>query len=65
MFDRFISVDWSGSGVEGQRVNLRVVEARLGRANGAVVDPLNARVGTKAWTRAECREWLTQALTPN
>ncbi|CAA9287371.1 MAG: hypothetical protein AVDCRST_MAG93-3639 [uncultured Chloroflexia bacterium] len=65
MFDRFISIDWSGSGAEDQRVNLRVVEASLQDVDGVVVDPPNGRVGTRAWTRAECREWLVEALKPN
>ncbi len=29
------------------------------------MDPPNTRIGTRAWTRAECREWLAQALMPN
>ncbi len=65
MFERFISIDWSGSGAEDQRVNLRVVEASPQNTYGVVVDPPNARVGTRAWTRAECREWLVQALIPD
>ena len=52
-FDRFISMDWSGSGAEDQRVNLRIVEASRQDVDGVVVDPPNARVGTGAWTRAE------------
>ena len=65
MFDRYISIDWAGSGTEDQRVNVRVVEANSGNEDGIVVDPPNARIGTKAWTRAECTEWLAQALNPN
>ena len=64
MFERLISIDWSGSGAEDQRVNLRVVEANQQDVDGVVVNPPNVRVGTRAWTRAECREWLVEALEP-
>lgn len=65
MFERHISIDWSGSDTENQRVNLRVVEANAENGGGFVVDPPNTRVGTKAWSRAECRQWLAQALRPD
>jgi hypothetical protein len=65
MFDRYISIDWSGSGTDDRRVNLRVVEANPQNMDGVVVGPPVARIGTRAWTRAECREWLTQALDSN
>jgi len=62
VFERYISVDWSGSDLEDRRVNLRVVEATPPDNTGTVVPPPDARRGVRAWTRAECRRWLAQAL---
>jgi hypothetical protein len=55
VFERYISVDWSGSDLEDRRVNLP-------DNNGTVVPPPDARRGVRAWTRTECRRWLAQAL---
>jgi hypothetical protein len=63
MFDRYISIDWAGGGTEDRRVNIRVVEANPQNMDGIVVGPLVARISTMAWTRSECRGWLSQALT--
>lgn len=60
MFDRYISVDWSGAGTEEQRYGLRVVEASHENAEGIVVDP--PRSGATRWTRTECRRYLAEAL---
>ena len=65
MFERLISIDRAGSGTEDQRVNVRVVEANHDDLGGTAVDPPNAPPGLRAWTRAECREWLTRALEPD
>ena len=62
MFERYVSVDWSGSDREDRRVNLRVVEATPPGNNGTVVPPPEARRRVRAWTRAECRRWLAQVL---
>lgn len=62
MFERYISIDWSGSDREDRRVNLRVVEATPPGNDGTVVPPSDARKGVRAWTRAECRRWLAQVL---
>ena len=60
MFDRLISIDWSGANMEDHRGDLRVVEATPDQSVGVIVDP--PRIGTRRWKRAECREWLFQAL---
>ncbi len=62
VFERFISIDWSGSDTEDRRVNLRVVEATPYGNDGTIVAPPNARRGVRAWTRAECRRYLVEAL---
>lgn len=62
MFERYVSVDWSGSDREDRRVNLRVVEATPPDNDGTVVPPPDARREVRARTRAECGRWLAQAL---
>ncbi len=59
-FQRYIGIDWSGAGGDDDRVGLRVVEARDGRAPRAVAPPTNPRA--KNWKRAEVREFLREAL---
>ncbi len=69
MFERYISIDWSGARTETDRVDVRVVEASPPNESGRIVNPIevnsNARTGTRewiGWTRAECRQYLTRAL---
>jgi len=62
MFDRYISIDWSGAGTETDRVDLRVVMMERGRA-AQVVNPPGARRGVCRWTRLECRNWLVEVLS--
>ncbi len=60
MFERYISIGWSGAGTEDQRYGLRVVEASRESAEGIVVNP--PMPGATRWTRAECGRYLTQVL---
>ncbi len=66
VFKRYISIDWSGAGTESKRGGLRIVESSPNHPNGRVVDPVEAnprvRAGTRSWTRAECKDWLAEAL---
>ena len=39
MFDRCISIDWSGAGTETERVDLRVVEADFHDGRATIVNP--------------------------
>ena len=61
MFERFISIDWSGAATEHERVDIRVVQG-TSEHGGQVVSPPHTRKGTKSWTRAECRKWLAEVL---
>ncbi len=64
VFDRVISIDWSGAGTETDRADLRVVEAGFHDGRATIVNPtvVGARAGTKRWTREECRRYLAQTL---
>jgi hypothetical protein len=64
VFDRFISIDWSGARTETHRVDLRVVEADFRDGTATIVNPtsVGARAGTMRWTREECRWYLAEAL---
>ncbi len=66
MFERYISIDWSGAGTESKRGDLRIVEASPSYRRGRIVDPIeinpSAKAGTRNWTRDECKDWLAEAL---
>ena len=62
MFDRIVSIDWSGAGSETERVGLRVAEYAGADGNCRLVAPVNAKAGVRAWTRADCRQWLREKL---
>ena len=60
MFERYISIDWSGAGTEDQRGDLRVVTAfRRNRETTIVPPPWPGRV---IWTRADCVRYLAEVL---
>lgn len=61
MFERLISIDWSGAGAEPARVALRVAEWSSGGAK--LVAPPSAR-GARNWSREEALEFLTRELHP-
>lgn len=60
MFERFISIDWSGAEKESKRSGLRIVQATLEHNGGAVVN--SPKRDTCWWKRAECIDWLVQVL---
>jgi hypothetical protein len=43
VFDRFISIDWSGAGTETDRVDVRVVEVFPQNQGGRIVYPIVER----------------------
>lgn len=63
MFDRIISIDWSGgeNKTEGEHVSLRV--AVWDRRSGPIIQrPPNANKTRRKWSKQECREWLLLQL---
>jgi hypothetical protein len=60
MFNRIISIDWSGAGRESDRVNLRIAvwDARSGQCR--IETPPATR--SRSWRRSECRKWLADRL---
>jgi hypothetical protein len=61
MFERIISIDWSGAGSENEGVDLRV--ALWERGNGAILIDRQAGQHTyRSWSRSACRAWLTERL---
>lgn len=62
MFQRYVSVDWSGRAMEHQPVPLAVAVANRGAPAEIIQPPRSPRV--RNWSRAECREWLSAILVP-
>ena len=62
MFDRIISVDWSGeeNKTEGDHVSLRV--AVWDHSGSSIQRPPKANKSRRKWSREECREWLREQL---
>lgn len=63
MFQRYVSIDWSGADTDEKRVDLRVVEASP--QQGRIVTPPNARAGVKRWSRKEAVRYLNDILQPH
>jgi hypothetical protein len=62
MFDRIISVDWSGAATENDGVALRVaVFDALGNAS-TIVDCRKGKRTQKNWSRQAFREWIVEQL---
>ena len=62
MFQRIISIDWSGGEekTEDDYVNLRIAVWQQDRS--WIQRPPNAYSGRRKWARSECRSWLLQQL---
>jgi len=62
LFDRIVSIDWSGAGSEVERVSLRIAvwekEGDLCR-----IQLPSASGTTRNWRRSECRDYLRQVLS--
>ncbi|HMO83410.1 MAG TPA: hypothetical protein PKC18_00670 [Lacipirellulaceae bacterium] len=62
MFNRIISIDWSGAGSETEGVDLRVATFDASGNKCQIVDrPYTERI-VVSWTRAICRAWLEERL---
>jgi hypothetical protein len=59
MFDRMISVDWSGAGKETKRVDLRIA-----KFDAALKQPIVVRQSdqSRSWTRSAFQSWITAEL---
>ncbi len=62
MYDRIVSIDWSGAGAEAERVSLRIAVWEKGNATCRIQLP-PASGATRSWRRSECRDYLRQVLT--
>jgi hypothetical protein len=65
MFDRIVSIDWSGAAHETKAVDLRVAEFDTQGQKPVLVDPPNHRPGQRGWSRSVCRSWLVEQLERN
>ena len=63
MFQRVVSIDWSGASTDDARVALRVVEASMPNT-GRVVAPPNAKPGVRRWSRTDAFNYLKTLLRP-
>lgn len=63
MFERYISIDWSGAGVDEQRGDVGVLEATP-PGIPLVVFPQEDRRGIRRWSRKEVIQYLRGALKP-
>lgn len=61
LFDRKVSIDWSGAAYDNVPVDLAIVEAWGDEAK--LVSPPDVQL-RKKWTRAECLQWLREVLRP-
>lgn len=61
MFERIISIDWSGAGHENKGVDLRVTLWHRG-GEPAIEDRKVGRRTYRSWSRSACRAWLAARL---
>lgn len=62
MFERIISIDWSGAGTETEGVDLRVAVFNASDDSRNIVNRPNTSWTIYSWTRAICRTWLVEQL---
>src|SRR5690348_11078527 len=61
MFERIISIDWSGAGTESERVDLRV--AQWDRSTDRCwIQPPSQTSPVRSWRRSDCRAFLRERL---
>ena len=63
VFQRYVSIDWSGAKMEHERVDLGVAAAGRGEPAELIWPPRFPHV--RNWSRAECRDWLRAILSPD
>ena len=64
MFDRIISVDWSGAATENDGVDLRVATFDALTGISTILDRPYGRPRIRSWTRAIFRRWIIEQLNP-
>jgi hypothetical protein len=62
MFDRIISVDWSGAGSETEGVDLRIAVFDAALNQPRVVDRIHQNRNFASWSREAFRLWITNEL---
>lgn len=62
MFERIISIDWSGANVENLGVDLRVTSFDGGTDECHIINRHHGNREFVSWTRSACREWLIARL---
>lgn len=62
MFDRIISIDWSGAGTEGQGVDLRVATHDFATHSSRIVDRPHTGRAVASWSREIFRSWVIEQL---
>jgi hypothetical protein len=63
MFDRIISIDWSGAGSEAEGVDLRIAIFDSTTDECSIVNRKRGRQEFHSWSRMACREWLLERLS--
>lgn len=63
MFDRIISIDWSGAGSESEGVDLRIAIFDSTTDECTIVNRRRGRQEFFSWSRVDCREWLLERLS--
>jgi len=62
MFDRIISIDWSGKGRDEDPVGMRIADCQ-GLADAGRIQPPPNAARRRSWRRSECRTFLQNALS--
>jgi hypothetical protein len=62
VFDRLISVDWSGAGTDTDQVDLRVAMFDSQRPGAEILAPPGKRRESKSWSRREFASWILDQL---
>jgi hypothetical protein len=62
MFDRIISVDWSGAGVEMDGVDLRIAVFDAATNSSFIVDRTYQKRSVASWSRRAFRAWIVEQL---
>lgn len=62
MFDRIISVDWSGAGSETKGVDLRIAVFDAAKNQSQIVDPPYRKRTVVSWSRQAFRAWIVEQL---
>lgn len=62
MFNRIISVDWSGAGTESDGVDLRIAVFDADKSEAVIVDRPYQKRTVVSWSREAFRSWIVEQL---